>query len=118
MKITLEQRKENNNALNSIFSKCRNDSESKAKFITNPKSFLEKEMGSNVKLNEGKNKIVVEDQSDPSIIYLNIIANEELNIELTEEELEVVSGGAACAGICIGIIFAVCAIASFFATKE
>jgi hypothetical protein len=46
--------------------------------------------------------VVVEDQTNPSIIYLNIPAKPDYsNIELTDEQLEVIAGGEI--GIALGI---------------
>ena len=108
MKITLEQRKETETILNSIYTKCWEDHEFKNNFVQNPKIVIEEQLGKKLTLSDCKNKIIVEDQSDKSIVYLNIPANEEINdIELTTEELELIAGGVVCGGACIGIIVGV-----------
>jgi hypothetical protein len=54
----------------------------------------------------GDYKFVVEDQTDSSIIYLNIPRKVELeNFELTDEQLNAVSGGEIVLGLAIGAAF-------------
>ncbi|WP_062061179.1 NHLP leader peptide family RiPP precursor [Aquimarina longa] len=117
MRVTLEQRKENKEILSSIFQKCWKNEEFKSEFIEDPKKVLEEEKCEKVVLPEWKNKIVVEDQTDSSVIYLNIPANEELDVELTDKELKLVSGGVVCGGVCLGIIFVASAVIGWVATE-
>ena len=65
----------------------------KEQLIINPKVTIEKVTGAKMSIPEGS-KIIVEDQTDSNIIYLNIPRKVNLeDLELTEEELEAVSGG-------------------------
>jgi hypothetical protein len=69
------------------------DNNFKEDFILNPQISIESKLGK--KINFPKNvSIFVEDQSNPSIIFLNIPREPELeDFELTEEDLEKVAGG-------------------------
>ncbi len=116
MKTTLEQRKKNEELFKTIFQRCWEDNEFKATFISSPIEVLEKENGKSLLLPKNKNRVIVEDQTDPNIIYLNIPANEELDFEMTQEELEMVSGGVACAGVCLGAIFVGSIVIGWLAT--
>jgi len=60
---------------------------------TLPKETIESVLESKFELEEG-HRIVVEDQTDESIIYLNIPRKVNLDeFELTDEQLEMVAGG-------------------------
>lgn len=89
------------NIINELVMRSMNDPEFKKKFMDNPKKVIETsyqfEVYDNVKL-------VVEDQSDENVIYLNIPRKPNLDeIELTDDELEKVSGGGTPAAILLGI---------------
>jgi len=76
-----------------LVSKSWNDSSFKSQLISDPETTIESHLGIKMDVPEGSN-VIVEDQSDPNHIYLNIprdILNHET--ELTDEELEMVSGG-------------------------
>lgn len=120
MKLSVEKRQKSNEVLNSIYQRCWEDDKFKNDLISNPQQVLKEAANVEVNFFEGANKVVVEDQTDPSIIYLNIPQNREIlsDIELTEEELELVSGGAICAGICIGIAIVIGAVAGYLSTSE
>jgi lactobin A/cerein 7B family class IIb bacteriocin len=61
--------------------------------IKNPVAAIEKVIGKDL-TNLNDKRIVVEDQTDESVIYFNIPAKVNLNeLELTEEQLEMISGG-------------------------
>ncbi|WP_298511874.1 NHLP leader peptide family RiPP precursor [uncultured Kordia sp.] len=66
----------------------------KEQLINNPKAVIAEMIGkTDTELNA---TVVVEDQTDANTIYLNIPAKpnfDNLELELTEEELEMVSGG-------------------------
>ena len=118
-KLTIEQRKKNEAVLISLFEKCREDQEFKNSFMQNPVSVLEDFSGEKVEFFGGKNKVVVEDQSNPNNIYLNIPANQEFHdIELTEKELELVAGGFVCGGLCIGIAIGVGLLIGYASTAD
>lgn len=79
--------------LNDIFEKCHADASFKQEFITNPVRTMESYKGVSMTIPSNKT-IHVEDQSDRSVVYFNIPAEPNLeNLELTDEQLEKVSGG-------------------------
>lgn len=89
MKLANEQQL---NIVNDLVTKSINDSKFKAEFINDPKGVIESSYQFKIYDNI---KLIVEDQSDESVIYLNIPRIPEINeLELTEEELEQVAGGA------------------------
>lgn len=67
----------------------------KAELIANPVATIEKLTGKKINIPEGK-KLIITDQTDESGIYFNIpIAGRKADdVELTEEQLEAVAGGA------------------------
>jgi len=75
---------------NTIISKSWEDEAFKQELISNPVQAIEKLSGKPLDL-KGKT-IVVTDQTDPSVFYINIPVNPD-NLELTESELEAVAGG-------------------------
>lgn len=83
--------------IKSLVEKSWSDSQFKADFITNPVATIEEVVGRKINIPEGK-KIVVVDQSNVNTYYLNLshhVHNLDLsNKELTDEQLEVVAGGA------------------------
>jgi hypothetical protein len=105
MKLANEQQL---NIINDLIIKSTNDSKFKEELINNPKKVIETSY--QFKVYE-EVKLIVEDQSDENIIFLNIPRIPNLtNMELTEEELEKVAGGITPA-IAAGIIG--CAIYDF-----
>ncbi|QVY64633.1 NHLP leader peptide family RiPP precursor [Polaribacter sp. Q13] len=79
--------------LQTIVKKAWEDTVFKQKLITNPISVIENLTGERISIPEGKT-IVVQDQTDASIIYLNIPVKPNMdNMELNEEQLEAVAGG-------------------------
>ncbi len=74
-----------------LIHKAWNDPKFKSDFISNPVSAIEKETGQKVELPTGVS-IVVEDQSEPNTVYLNIPAAAD-SVELTDDQLEAVAGG-------------------------
>lgn len=80
--------------MNNIISKCWEDADFKSQLIKDPVATIEKFTGEPVALPEGM-KLVVNDQSqDSNVTYLNIPAEPNLeDLELTDEQLELVSGG-------------------------
>lgn len=68
----------------------------KASLIESPVEAISALTGKKVKLPEGKNRLVVSDQSDPTTAYFNIPVQVDMeDAELTEEQLEIVAGGRA-----------------------
>lgn len=65
----------------------------KEELINNPIAAIESLTGKRVKLPKGKT-IVVRDQTNESVVYINIPAKPNMDdIELTEDQLEIVAGG-------------------------
>ncbi|HCN50559.1 MAG TPA: TOMM propeptide domain-containing protein [Chryseobacterium sp.] len=106
MKLANEQQL---NIINELITKSTNDAKFKAEFINNPKKIIEDSYQFKVYDNV---KLVVEDQSDENIVYINIPRRPDLNeVELTDEELEKVAGGGTPAVILLGV--AACAVYDF-----
>lgn len=107
--ITFEQQKQSVDLVNTLITKSWEDSAFKNRLIENPVSTIQSVTGINFQLSNDT-KLVVEDQSDESIIYLNIPRMVDIDeMELTDEQLEGVSGGgeiwatAATIGGCIAL---------------
>jgi len=80
--------------LSQVISECWSNPNFKDEFIANPAGAIETLTGQTVVLPEGMENIQVVDESNPTTVYINIPAEPNLdNIELTEQELELVSGG-------------------------
>lgn len=75
-----------------IVQKAWEDAEFKKALLDNPIGAIEKLTGKKLNLPEGKT-LVVRDQTDESSVYINIPAKPQMDMELNEQELEVVSGG-------------------------
>jgi len=90
MKITQEKMKKGQELYQKLVQKSWDSAAFKAQLISNPKTTISNEIGKS-DINEN---IVVEDQTDANIVYLNIPAKPDLDsFELSEEELNHVSGG-------------------------
>jgi len=64
----------------------------KQELINSPVKAIEKFTGK--KLNLGGKTLVVKDQTDESVVYINIPTEQKIDdVELNEEQLEVVAGG-------------------------
>ena len=88
MKLTKEQE-----ILQQVILESWKNREFKEKLITDPQDAIKSLTGRQLKLG-GKNKLVVTDQSEQDTFYFNLPPKSNLeNVELTEEELELVSGG-------------------------
>lgn len=88
MKITKTQE-----LLQSVIQKSWEDENFKQELIENPVKTIEQLTGEKINLPAGKT-IVVKDQTDEAIVYINIPAKLNLeDLELTEEQLEAVAGG-------------------------
>lgn len=93
MKITKEQKDESTEIYKSLISKAWGNPDFKEKLINNPKLTIEKFQDKKIVLPEDT-LIVVDDQTDISKIYLNIPKKVNLdNFELSDEEMEMISGG-------------------------
>ncbi|WP_019991415.1 hypothetical protein [Rudanella lutea] len=77
--------------LNNLYQNSWDSPEFKERLIKNPHKTLEEVVGHSLSADV---RFVVEDQSDASTIYLNIPSKKDLDtLELTDEQLETVSGG-------------------------
>ncbi len=88
MELTKEQK-----LFQTIIQKAWEDAAFKQELIANPINAIENLTGKRVKLPEGKT-IVVKDQTDDSVVYINIPAESNMDdMELSEEQLEIIAGG-------------------------
>jgi len=89
MEITKEQK-----LLQEVIQKAWEDETFKEELKTNPIAAIERLTGVKLNIPEGKD-LVVRDQTDESTVYINIPAEKKMeDVELNEEQLELVSGGA------------------------
>jgi hypothetical protein len=76
-----------------VVQKAWDDADFKNELTANPVAAIEKLTGGKIDLPAGKT-LVVRDQTDESVVYINIPTKPNLNnIELNEEQLEAVAGG-------------------------
>lgn len=88
-----EQKEKAQEFLYKIYKKAWEDTRFKENLIRNPVDTLNKFTGKKADLPKDKTVLVV-DQTNPNHIYINIPAKPNLeDIELSEEQLEMVSGG-------------------------
>jgi uncharacterized protein YlzI (FlbEa/FlbD family) len=86
-----------------IVQKAWEDDQFKSNLMTNPIETIEKFTGNKINLPEGKT-LVVKDQTDEAMVYLNIPRKVNFdNLELTDEQLEAVAGGEIVVGMGIGL---------------
>lgn len=104
MEITEEQK-----MVAEVIQKAWEDEQFKIALIANPVETIEQFTGTKVNLPEGQ-ILVVKDQTNESIVYLNIPRKVDTeNLELTDEQLEMVAGGTDAifwGGVAIGSIVA------------
>ena len=94
MKIMQEQRQKGQEVYGQLIRKASQSHVFKKNLIENPHQTIENEIGNGFRFSTNRNNIIVEDQSDEKIIYLNIPRKINLDeLELTDEELEKVAGG-------------------------
>lgn len=100
--ITQEQQKQGAELMNTLAQKAWESSTFKEQLIANPVSTIELVTGKKMQPNIN---FIVEDQTDESIIYLNIPRKIEIEeLELTDEQLEMVAGGTDLfVGVCVGL---------------
>ena len=92
MKVTKEQIRKRKELHRELVTKAWESSTFKEQLINNPETVIAEFVGNPEAKSEAK--IVVEDQTNPNIIYINISKKINIdNIELTDEELGHVSGG-------------------------
>lgn len=101
MKISEEQQQKGQELVQSLISKSWEDPAFKTALIANPASTISNLTGKDLSL-PANTSIVVEDQTDENIVYLNIPAEPSLDsLELNEEQLTLVAGGATPASVVI-----------------
>lgn len=106
--ITLEQQEKGAELFKVLAQKAWESASFKEQLIKNPVAAIEQVTGKD--LSDLNRRIVVEDQTDSSVIYINIPAKIDFNeLELTEEQLEMIAGGitpvlgAYAVGVAIGV---------------
>jgi len=88
MEMTQEQK-----LFQDVVQKAWEDTAFKNELIANPVATIEKLTGQKLNIPKGKT-LVVRDQTNESIVYINIPAEQKLeDVELNEEQLEAVAGG-------------------------
>ncbi|TWI03217.1 putative ribosomally synthesized peptide [Flavobacterium tiangeerense] len=103
MKYTIEQQKQGTELMKTLIEKAWESATFKDQLIKNPVATIESVSGNTV---TSDYKFVVEDQTNSSMIYLNIPRKIQIeNLELTDEQLDVVSGGEIVLGLAIGAAF-------------
>lgn len=91
--ITQKQMDKSTEVFQALITKAWENASFKEELINNPQEAIKEVAGPAFKMPENQ-KIVVEDQSDDSVIYLNIPRKVNVdNMELSDEQLEAVSGG-------------------------
>jgi Fe-S cluster biosynthesis and repair protein YggX len=91
MKIRLEQQEKGKELYQELVQKAWESAAFKEQLISNPEKTISEIIGVNPSSNA---RILVEDQTDSNIIYLNIPKKIDLeNFELTDDQLESISGG-------------------------
>ncbi|QTE23310.1 NHLP leader peptide family RiPP precursor [Polaribacter cellanae] len=91
--MNFTQSQDNQKIMNDLINKCWEDENFKKELIANPTKTLEKFLGKPLNNKKGI-KLVVNDQTDPSFIHINIPQNQKFDdIELTDDQLEAVAGG-------------------------
>ncbi len=93
MEITQEQK-----TYAEIVQKAWDDAGFKKELLENPVEAIEKLTGKKLNLPEGK-KIIVRDQTDSTAVYINIPAKPDNDVELNDNQLDMVAGGAAIPGV-------------------
>ncbi len=87
MEITQEQK-----MYAEIIRKAWEDAAFKNELVSNPVEAIEKFTGKKLNLPADK-RIVVRDQTDESVVYINIPGKPSDDVELSEDQLEMVAGG-------------------------
>ena len=120
MKVTLEQQNKGQALYNELIQKAWESASFKEQLVANPEAAIAEHLGKEVSASGNEKKLVVEDQTDESVIYLNIPAKPDLNdLELTDEELQMISGGdiTLAVGAAYVVGFAIGAGATYLAGK-
>lgn len=87
----------NQKIIATLLEKAWDDAAFLSELVANPSEVIQNTTGQSLDLPEGK-RLVVVDQTDTSIKYLNIPAKPDMDeIELTDEQLELIAGGSSLA---------------------
>lgn len=106
MEITKEVQNKGQELYQQLVQKAWDSANFKEQLINNPAAAIEEVTGRKTKFTENT-EVVVEDQTDTNVIYLNIPRKFEVDdFELSEEELSIVAGG-----VTPGVIVAIGALA-------
>jgi len=93
MKYTKEQQEKGAELIKTLVEKAWESAAFKDQLVKNPAETIEEFTNKSFSLPDNK-KIVVEDQTNESVIYFNIPAEPNFDgLELTDEQLELVAGG-------------------------
>lgn len=93
MKYTKEQQEKGAELLKALVEKAWESASFKDQLVKNPEAAIQEFTNNKFTMPE-KKRLVVEDQTNESIIYLNIPAQLNLDeFELSDEQLEIVAGG-------------------------
>ena len=96
MKFT-EKQEAARKVMNELIGKCWEDESFKAKLVADPIKTIESFTGKSTNIPEGKRLVVVDQTDNADTIYFNIPAKPKVsdfdNVELTNEQLEMVTGG-------------------------
>jgi hypothetical protein len=110
MTYTKEHQEKGAELMRTLVEKAWESATFKDQLVNNPIATIQEFTNKSFAMPENK-RLVVEDQTNKSVIYLNIPAQLNLDeIELTDEQLEMVAGGEVLGSVGIGL-----AIASMFA---
>lgn len=91
--ITIEQQKKAEKLIQNLIEKAWSSNEFKDQLIKSPELTIQEFTNKDFTMLENK-KLYIEDQTDSSIIFLNIPSKQDhSNMELTDEQLEIVAGG-------------------------
>ena len=103
----LEQQEKGSELLRTLTLKAWERAAFKDQLVRNPVATIEQVTGKDLSF-LGDKKIVVQDQTDDSVIYINIPAQPKMDeLELTEEQLELVAGGATPAAYVAGCLIGI-----------
>ena len=110
-----QQQEENQKFVNKLIEKAWEDADFKKRLVADPNKAIEEYTGKRIELPEGI-RLVVNDQTDPRYLDINIPPKFDSDvyedIELTDEQLEAVSGGVVGVGEVL-VVVVVCGILGF-----
>jgi len=105
MRITEEQKRQGQELHKALIEKAWKSDSFKDQLIDNPHDTINTITGGSISRDVN---IIIEDQTDEEFIFLNIPRKVNVdNIELTDEQLETVSGGEIVLGVVVGVEIAI-----------